>query len=66
MMSKLTGIKNCHGCNKREVCNMKNDKLNLSNKVRRFEHVNRSVKRHAKPFMVVESMCLDFSSEGSN
>lgn len=62
-MKKLTGIKGCFHCEKREICNLKNSPSNLSARAIRFEHINRGSKRHAKPFIVVTSMCTDFSPE---
>lgn len=66
MRGSLTGIKGCSHCEKREICNLKDSNINLSKTVRQFEHINRSVERHVKPFTVVESMCTDFAPEESD
>jgi hypothetical protein len=65
-MINLASIKNCHRCDKREVCNLKRSPANLSLKARRFEHVNRSTKRNAVPFIAVESFCTNFGPEEAN
>lgn len=63
MPKYLYGIKNCSKCEKREVCNVKNDPKTLG-KIRRFDKENRAHRRgEIPPPIQVQSYCMLFSPE---